>query len=81
MFLLSAYYSKGNPSCVGNRDGLTFKEDCCSEANQCGEGQGGCKNDNECGANTNLVCRDCDDKENFPAGAKCCQYPSTYHEI
>ena len=70
--------SLGHPICFGNANGLTFQDDCCSNTRKCGEGQGGCKEDDDCADNSDLVCGYCDDKTNFPAGAKCCKTQGMY---
>ena len=39
--------SSGIAICFGNANELTFQDDCCSKTRKCGEGQGGCKEDDD----------------------------------
>ena len=53
----------------------TYDEDCCTTSNPCGENQGGCKTDDQCGGG-NLVCTasstSCPSDFNTASGEKCC---------
>ena len=52
-----------------------YEHDCCTTSNPCGEKQGGCKSNDECGGGY-LVCSDsstgCGSKFDTASGEKCC---------
>ena len=61
-----------------------YDEDCCTTSNPCGEKQGGCSSDGECGGG-NLVCSDsatgCGENFDTASGQKCCHIKGNDNEV
>ena len=60
-----------------------YDEDCCTTSNPCGEKQGGCSSDGECGGGY-LVCSDsstgCGSNFDTASGQKCCHIKGNNNE-
>ena len=64
----SASCDEANACCGLNANGDSPAEDCCTDANPCSVGEGGCQGDSNCKGD--LVCgsKNCDSSHGFDAG-------------